>query len=308
MSFSHPDLPQQQPSLEPTSSGQHVLMKDQSKIKKAVRSTTIVVNSRDRHYLNYPNSNHFRYTLRRPLTNVLSVELMSGSIPAFLYTMNDPWNSFIFQEGIRQFTVSLTPGLYGESELCLELQKQLNAISGKVNTYGVTLNSSTHRLSVSRITGSESYRFLFYSGKFSDTVDLNTLSVLSINTPARHLGFGLNDYISDTSGNLSSPLPMDVQNFLTRIYLQLESDGRNLSRMELGSGRPDCFHIFYLNPFESNYLLLNKETDHSTLFTSSPAPIARMSNLEIRLVDEFNRPMDLQFREVNLVLEITHLE
>ena len=308
MSFSHPDLPQQQPSLEPTSSGQHVLMKDQSKIKKAVRSTTIVVNSRDRHYLNYPNSNHFRYTLRRPLTNVLSVELMSGSIPACLYTMNDPWNSFIFQEGIRQFTVSLTPGLYGESELCLELQKQLNAISGKVNTYGVTLNSSTHRLSVSRITGSESYRFLFYSGKFSDTVDLNTLSVLSINTPARHLGFGLNDYISDTSGNLSSPLPMDVQNFLTRIYLQLESDGRNLSRMELGSGRPDCFHIFYLNPFESNYLLLNKETDHSTLFTSSPAPIARMSNLEIRLVDEFNRPMDLQFREVNLVLEITHLE
>jgi len=131
--------------------------------------------------------------------------------------------------------------------------------------------------------------------------------MLSINTPARLLGFGLTDYVADSSGVVKSPLPMDVDNFLTRVYLHLESDGRNLSRMELGAGRQDCFHIFYLNPGSENYLLLNKDTDHSS-FTSSPAPISRMSNLEVTFRDEFNRIVDLQHREVNLVFEISHLE
>jgi hypothetical protein len=292
--------------MEPTSSGQHVLMKDQSKIKKAIRYTTIVVNSRDRNYLNYPNSNHFRYTLRRPLTNVTTIELTNGSIPAYIYTMNSPWNSFSFQEANTVVMITLTPGCYTESELCTELQTQLNLISGRHNTYQVILNTITRRLQVKGVGGFP-FTFLFYSGKFKDDIDLTTLAMLSINTPARILGFGLSDYKSDTSGIVNSPLPMDIQNFLTRIYLHLESDGRNLSRMELGAGRPDCFHIFYLNPGESNYLLLDKETDHSC-YTSSPAPISRMSNVVITFRDEFNRLVDLNYREVNLVFEISHLE
>lgn len=292
--------------MEPTSSGQHVLMKDQSKIKHAVRYTTIVVNSRDRNYLNYPNSNHFRYTLRRPLTNVMTVELTNGSIPGYIFTINAPWNSFSFQEGNTISTVTLTPGLYTNLEICSELQKQLNLISGRLNTYTVSLNPTTRKLEI-KIVGTKKYALLFYSGKYKDEIDLNTLAILSINTPARLLGFGLTDYISDSAGSINAPLPMDLQNFLTRIYLHLESDGRNLSRMELGAGRPDCFHIFYLTPGQQEYLLLNKETDHSC-FTSSPAPISRLANLEITFRDEFNRLLDFQYREVNLVFEITHLE
>ena len=100
---------------------------------------------------------------------------------------------------------------------------------------------------------------------------------------------------------------MDLSNFLTRLYLHIETDGKNLDRMEQGAGRRDCFHIFYMVPGAAEYLLLDKETDHS-IYTSSPAPIARVSNLEINIFDEFNRPVDLNHREVNLVFEITHLE
>lgn len=293
-------------SVDPTSSGQHVLMKDQSKIKKSIRYTTIVVNSRDRNYLNYPNSNHFRYTLRRPLTNVMTVELMNGSIPAFLYNINKPWNSFSFLEDLITSTITLTPGFYSESELCNELQEQLNTISGRRNTYKVILHTITRRLEINAV-GGFNYSLLFYSGNLRDEIDFTSLAMLSINTPGRILGFGLSDYNSDLKGVIRSPLPMDVDNFLTRAYLHLESDGKNLSRMELGAGRQDCFHIFYLNPGSANYIFLNKETDHST-FSSSPAPISRITNLEISLRDEFNRPLDLQHREVNLVFEITHLE
>ena len=304
--------------MEPTSSGQHVLMKDQSKIKRAVRHTTIVVNSRDRNYLNYPNSNHFRYTLRRPLTNVLSVELMNGSIPAFLYTIQPEWNAFSFREwknlGLygetsTVVTITLRPGYYNECDLCKELEFQLNSIETNMNTYSVTLNHATRKLSISVIS-SVTYPFslLFYSGTRKDEIDMNTLAMLSINTPARLLGFGLNDYNSDAENKIHAPLPMDLENFLNRMYLYLESDGKNLSRMELGAGRNDCFHIFFIKPgCKNKYLLLDKETDHS-IFTSTPAPLARMANLEITLRDEFNRLIDLNYRELNLVFEIAHLE
>lgn len=303
----------------PTSSGQHVLMKDQTKIKKAVRQTTIVVNSRDRNYMAYPDSNHFRYTLRRPLTNVMSVELMNGSVPAFLYTIQPCWGTFSFCEWtpcsisntksqLPMSTVILTPGFYTEEDLCRELEVQLNSICGRNNTYAVTLNPHTKKLSVTA-TNSKilPFSFLFYSGEKKDEIDLNTLAILSINTPARFLGFGLNDYTSDPCGTLHAPLPMDLENFLNRMYLHLESDGKNLARMELGAGRPDCFHIFYIYPGKANYIYLDKETDHST-FVSSPAPMARMANLEITLRDEFNRFVDLHHRELSLVFEITHLE
>ena len=292
---------------DPTSSGQHVLMNDQSRIKKAIRHTTIVVNSRDRNYLTYPNSNNFRYTMRRPLTNVISVELINGCIPAQLYTIQEPWGSFNFVEAGIRFIVVLTPGLYTEPTLCIELQNKLNAIVGKKNTYIVSFDSITHKLSITATNlNPVVFTLLFYSGNLRDEIDSIKLTIISINTPARLLGFSCNDYES-VEGVITSPLPMDLENFLNRIYLHLEADGKNLSIMELGAGRHDCFHIFYIHPGKENYKFLDRDIDHS-IFTSSPAPLARMSNLIVQLRDEFNRLIDVNFKEINLVFDITHLE
>ena len=292
----------------PTSSGQHVLMKDQAKIKKAVRRTTIVVNSRDRNLIRDFNSNTFRYTLRRPLTNVLSIELMNGCIPSYIYNINTGWNKFSIKEGGVIRTITLTPGYYTESSLLTELQNQLNVKSGEfiTNTYAVLLNQTTKRLQITS-TNIVPYSLLFYSGNPHDDIDLNTLAILSVNTPARLLGFGLQDYTSNASGSITGILPVDIDNFTKTIYLHIESDGKNLSRMELGNGGQDCFHIFYLVPGSANYLLLNKETDHA-MFESSPAPIARIMSLDISFRDEFNRLIDFNQRESLLVFEITHLE
>jgi hypothetical protein len=293
----------------PTSSGQHVLMKDQAKIKRAVRRTTIVVNSRDRNLIHDLNSNTFRYKLRRPLTNVMSIELMNGCIPSYIYNMNTGWNTFSINEGGVIRTITLTPGYYTESSLLTELQNQLNLVVNQIengNTYAVLLNPTTKKVQITS-TNIVPYTLLFYSGSPHDDIDLNTLAISSVNTPARLLGFGLQDYSSNASGSITSVLPIDIDNFLKTIYLHIESDGKNLSRMELGNGGRDCFHIFYLVPGSANYLLLNKETDHA-LFESSPAPIARMMTLDISFRDEFYRLVDFNQRESTLVFEITHLE
>ena len=148
---------------------------------------------------------------------------------------------------------------------------------------------------------------LFSTGLAKDKIDLNLVSIFSMNTPSRLLGFGLQDYTSDGNGLLRSVLPMDINNFLNRVYLHLESDGRNLSLMEVGAGKQDCFHVFYLIPGEKDYVFLDKDIDHS-IFESSPAPIARMTTLEVSLRDEFNRLLDINRRDYSLIFEITHLE
>jgi hypothetical protein len=291
-----------------TSSGQHVLMKDQSKIKRAVRQTTIVVNSRDRNYLNYPNPNHFRYNLRRPLTNVMSIELVNAVIPSTLFTIQLPWASFTFTEDTTNYTVTLTPGYYNEINLACEFEKQLNAIVGKINTYKIIFIEHNMMLNlVTTNTNPVSYTLKFFSGDFRDEIDMNNLAILSINTPARLLGFGLNDYTSDDNGVIMAPLAMDVENFFNKLYLHLEADGKNLARMEMGAGRQDCFHIFFFQPGEYQYTFLNRDTIQS-IFTSSPAPLARIANLTVDMRDEFGRPAFLNFREIQLILEITHLE
>ena len=313
-----------------TSSGQHVLMKDQSRIKKAVRRTTIAVNSRDRNFLNYPNSNHFRYTLRRPLTNVMSIELTNGTIPSYIYNIQDNWGSFSFYEAAIPFvgpeiktTITLTPGFYTEIQLIAELVFQLNSIVGRKNAYSVNYYTTPGGL-VTRnlqIDGNLCPFILkFYSGNVKDELDLNTLAYMSINTPARLLGFGYDDYVSGTDYSKGTPiltpgtpyrlisvLPMDLDNFLSRIYLHIETDGRNLDRIECGAGRRDCFHVFYIKNGSTDYTLLDKETDHS-IFESSPSPISRVANLEIFIRDEFGRPLNLNMRELSLVFEICHLE
>jgi len=290
----------------PTSSGQHVLMKDQTKIKRAVRRTTIIVNSRDRNLIQNYNSNQFRYMLRRPLSNIMSIELMNGCIPSYIYNVNTGWNTFSFKEGNLVVTITLRPGYYTESSLITELQSRLNAIPAKKNIYTVTLNQNTKKLQIVS-SNTVPYSLLFYSGSPRDDIDLNTLAILSINTPARLLGFGLQDYSSDANGSIIGILPIDIDNFLKTIYLHIETDGKNISRMEMGNGGRDCFHIFYLVPGSANYLFLDKETD-LTLFESSPAPIARMMSLDISFRDEFNRLVDFNQRESTLVFEITHLE
>lgn len=289
-----------------TSSGQHVLMKDQSRIKKAVRQTTIVVNSRDRNYMNYPNSNHFRYTMRRPLTNVISIELVNAVIPSFLFIIDKPWATFSFQETTTQYEVTLTSGYYTESELITELQLQLNSISGKINTYLISQNPRDKAIIITATNPVPvSFTLLFFSGIKRDEIDMNNVSILSINTPARLLGFGINDYVS-VNGVVTSPLPMDLENFFNRLYLHLDADGKNLARMEMGAGRQDCFHIFNID-LNNQYTYLNQDTIHS-MFTSSPAPLARISNLIVDMRDEFGRPANLNHRELQLIFEITHLE
>jgi len=287
------------------SSGQGILLPNSVKERKR-RSLLVEINSRDRNIRSFPSPNTFRWTFQRPMKDVTSIQIVGGTVPSRLFTVNTGWNSFTFLEGNLRATVTLTPGLYTMATLAIQLQAQLNAIQGKNNTYLVTVDPATDRLTVTLTAGSSSYSFLFSSGNFVDLYDMNNVLTM-INSPARILGFLNNDYAS-SSLIITAPNGMDVSLLTNRIYLYVNHDNsQDLGTIERSIGKQSPHAVLYMNTPTLDYKSFTTEV-FEPLFRSSPAPIARLLTLDIALRDEFDRLIELNGRDFTLLLEIEYLE
>lgn len=232
----------------------------------------VAVNSRDRNYAAYPNAANFRWRFRRPFKDVLSIQLINGSIPSDLYNVNVGWNKFTFQEGATNYTITLTPGQYTVGDFAIELASQLNAIPAGVNTYATFVSPVTKKLVITRTVGAASFGHLFQSGVYVDQLDTFSGAIQEIKCPARLMGFERQDYKSDAAGVLAAPNRMDVDSLTNRVYLHINADNtQELNRIEFGAGRHDCFQILYLDSTANAYYSLNKETDVAT-FTIRAGP------------------------------------
>jgi hypothetical protein len=292
-------------------SGQQLLLPDSTIRSRKHKKVIIAVNSRDRNFGQYMDSNDFRWTLRRPLKEIISIELVNGHIPADLYNIASGWNEFEFGEGAaipsQVWKVTLTPGQYTATELAAELQTRLNALPGKVNTYTVTYNTITRKITTTATVNVAPFTFYWRTGNIHDTFDTWTGAITSINTPGRILGFDWFDYTS-SGGVLEAPYKADPDLFLKKLYLYVNADNNiELNRIELGAGRKDCFHILFLDTAKDGYYSLNKEMN-TPIFYSVPAPIARITTLNISIRDEFYRPVDLGHHDFTLMFEITYYD
>jgi hypothetical protein len=295
-----------------TTSGQEILLPESNRKTRRERKITVEVNSQDRSRTQSFYSNNFRWNFRRPLKDVVAIELVSGSIPADLYNITPDWNNFMFAEGTgAKVKVTLTPGQYTSAEIAAELQTRLNAIPGKVNTYTVAHSATTKRLTISG-TMSTTFTFFFQTGlPYVDTINSTTGVVENILCPAKLLGFDFYDYTSVVSGLttvFSPPNRVDMDYCIKRIYLYINADSsKELTRIEMGAGRHDCFHIIYLPEIRDGFHNLNREL-YTPIYYSAPAPISRISALTISIRDEFYRLIDLGGHEFNLIFEFTVLD
>jgi len=293
-----------------TTSGQQILLPESTNKQRKQRQITIEVNSIDRNRMVTYDTNNFRWEFRRPLKDITAIELVSGCIPADLYNVTEYWNKFVFGElGYGAITLALTPGQYTPTTLAAELQLQLNGISNRVNTYSVIYNDTTKKITISTTNAPPNdFMFFFQSGQMnSDQVNSTTGVIESINCPAKLLGFDLFNTLS-IGGVITPPYRVDVDYCIKKMYLHINADNsKELVRIEVGSGRRDCFHILFLSDQNNGYYNLNRDT-YMPIFYSAPAPISRMTYLTISLRDEFFRPIDLGNHEYSLVFEITVLD
>ena len=241
-----------------TSSGQHLLLPDRSLSSRKHQTILVEVSSRDRNLNSLIPSNPFRFTFPRPLKDVQSVELLSGTIPANPYTIVHGRNSFSFQEGSTLFSISIPPGSYTNAFLLATLNTLFTSLS-TTNTYSWSQTSNGSSL-LTRTSGTLPFSLLFASGSPSDIIDRVNGSLQEINTPASILGFDFADY-SNTSTTIESPFPIDVHSVTNRLYLYLNfENSQNLSAIERGSGKKPPFAIIYLDEQTNGYKYLNKDT------------------------------------------------
>ena len=293
---------------KPESSGQQVTLAYPKRTNRKEVITTIEINSRDRNLVNFPNSNQFRIRLFRQLKDVVKIQIVGGVIPGCLYNINTGWNSFQFQEDSQKWVVTIPPGKYNYESLCITLNSSLNTLTGIKNSYVTSIDSVNGKLTITRNSGKTSFALLFLTGDPVDFYDKTGNTLTTINTPANLLGFGRADYTSGSGSTIVAPNVVNLEFLLNRCYLYINHDNsQDLNTIERSVGRHQPHAIIYFDELRNNYKFLNKET-YEPLYSSYPAPIARIATLDIALEDEFDRLIDLNGRDFSILLEITTLD
>jgi len=185
------------------SSGQQVTIAYPKRNERREATVLLEINSRDRNLVQYPNSSEFRFRLFRPLKDVVKIQIAGGTIPGCLYNINKEWNVFTFQEGLVKWNVRIPPGRYTYESLCTIFANALNSLPGITNNYIVSIDSTTGFFHLQRNTGVADFKLLFRTGDFVDFYDQNN-TLQKINTPAKLLGFGREDYVICWSKHLFS--------------------------------------------------------------------------------------------------------
>lgn len=289
-----------------TSSGQHLLLSNRTPNSRNQQTIMVEVTSRDRNYMNLVPSNPIRFTFARPLKDVRTVELVSGTIPAYPFTIVKGANEFRFQEGSSFFTITIPPSYYTAASLITKLNT-LFAAAGLSNTYTWSQDSTTGSSVLTRTAGALDFSFLFFTGPPEDLLDRSCGYFLQQNTPALQLGFDLADYDS-SGGVITSPYPMDLATATNRIYLFINlNTSQDLGNIERGAGRRSPFAVIYLDQERNGYKFLNKETITPASF-SLPQPISRLQTLDIEFRDEWYRIVDFNGKDFSLLLQLTTLE
>jgi hypothetical protein len=289
------------------SSGQDILLPTPKTKDRRKRSLIVEINSRDRNVQKYPNPSEFRWRFQRPLKDIYSMQIVGGTIPTRVFNIDVGWNQFTFQEGTTKYTVTIAPGRYTMSLFSVELAARLNALVGISNTYSASVSSTSDQLTITSDVGVLPFSFFFATGSFVDLFDANN-TLLQIYSPRKLMGFLKQDYSDGGSGKITSPYAMDLEFLLNRFYLFINHDNnQDLGTIERSVGRNNPHSIIYMDMNEQTYKTFSRDT-FEPLFISSPAPIARISTLDIALRDEFDRLINLNNRDFTLLLEILYFE
>ena len=292
-------------SAPPTSSGQHLLQPNRAPSTRAHQTILVEANSIDRNYLSQVPTNPLRFLLARPLKDVRSVELVSGTVPARPFTLTKANNQFTFQQNVggtlTNTIITIPPAYYTSTTLAAALEA---ALPTSLDTYTVT--ATTDGFCEITSTGAVTqFALLFLTGTPQDTLDRWDGFLVQRNTPDYALGFDINDYYSQ-GNKIRSPYTMSTA--ILRLYLYIDFENtQSLSAIERGSGRRPPFAIIYLDTETNGYKFLNKETITCASY-SLPQPLSRLQAIQIDFRDEFYRSVDFGGHDFALLFQFTVLE
>ena len=146
----------QQPPLALGSYKDHIVARPSPETSgETLVSNMLVVSSADRNSDAYPNTHDFVLNLEKPLTDVVSLELVNGCVPRTDYNVNACSNLVHFQETAGATLVATVPvGNYDIAGLLPAVGAAMTAASASGVTYSASVSPLTSRVTVSAAGGS----------------------------------------------------------------------------------------------------------------------------------------------------------
>jgi len=108
---------------------------------------SLLIDSRDRDYQKYPNSNKFRVEISEEYRDVTSLKLVSGKIPSLYYNIKSTNQNFYISENFVLHKIEIPEGSYNDDTLLDELNgKNGNLFLNLNNKYNFTKNQNNLKL------------------------------------------------------------------------------------------------------------------------------------------------------------------
>jgi len=267
-----------------------------------LRSSTLVLNSKDRDVATDP-TNNFNITLARPVFNVVKAEMRYFFLENGIWNIDTDGNSFglrINAGGTVPATVSTTifipAGYYSQIALCNEIQKQCDDfLNGIISNVSITPSGTLQMDSATN-----SFRVSFGLGS---PVQARTAFILGFNS-------GSNNDSAIISGTLSQLTSPNEVSIATYPYIFLQSS--KLQNQLLTTTGLSAFGIV---PMTSSLQGIgNTDVALGTTYDAGAYPMdasyftqpITLDRIDIRIVDDSGALLDTRNNNVAIVLRLAH--
>lgn len=290
----------------PKTTGQDLLIQQPKDFKELVageyknnnnyiKEDYLLIDSRDRNPIDYPNTNNYQVDLTEEYREILSVTLISSNIPKSQYLINNSNNVLDFIDSTSTtYSIQIPVGNYTISELTTQIQTSMNA-SGTTDVYNVTSNSKTNKITIATASN---FQLLFNGG--TEKYNNSERNIYKDNSIGKLLGYtitdltGANSYTSQNQYNLNGP---------TYVLLHI-NELNNLDGIK--NSIIDAYAKIPLDTNQNEYKYFKNSNDYNVITEFSP-PLARLSQLNIRFLNYDNTFYDFGGLEHTFLLKIRRL-
>lgn len=256
------------------------------------KTLRVVVDSRERNTLIFPNPNFYEINLVEDIENVSSITLLSSNIKHCQYTINRNNNVLHLAYDNQVHNITIDTGDYTEIELATELQNSLNTIVGS-SDFKVSYSKRKDNFTFQCVNA---FGLIFRGQEYTHTYNSSIDVKYPANSIGKTLGFGMNNFISHsevTGDGFTHVIRSEFRkNFDSDQYVVLKIDMIELNKSTLNNVN-NSFAIFTdetTKPFHMEY---NTKKIHP--------PLGKLNKFKIAFTDIYGNLYD--FQNVDHVME-----
>lgn len=153
---------------------------------------TLVIDSRDRNYTKYPDSNKFRLEILEEYKDITSLELIHGSIPNTYYNINNNNNKFYISEDNKIYCIEIPIGKYtNENFINILNGEKGNLFNELYNKYHFHRDENNLKFRIQ--SNCDNNNDFIYNINYQKDNEISTCNIKSVD---KIIGFGTQTYIS----------------------------------------------------------------------------------------------------------------